>query len=123
VLNAVPFPVGLGYVYLGRWWRVAGSLFARVVAFVAGVILGALALFTIWDWYVSTEVFAFLVISAFLGPQVIVLALMIRDAWRLAGDSNGGATSVWRSARPLSTSPRREPFRHVEMEVANAWRG
>ncbi len=71
VLNAVPSPFGLGYVYLGRWWRVVGSLFARVLAFVAGVALGILVLFT--SYYLVVLAFA-----AFLAPQVVVLALM---AW------------------------------------------
>lgn len=114
LLNAVPFPIGLGYVYLGRWWRVAGSLFARGLAFVAGVGVGVVALFATWDWYAPTGGSLFFRCTAFLAPQVFVLALMARDAWRLTDDHNIDAALARRLVRPAATYPRREPYCRLE---------
>ena len=90
-LNAVPFPFGLGYVYLGHWWRVVGSLFARFGAALVGTVLGVLALMATWDWYASTGVSLSFLFTAFLAPQVVALALTAWDAWRVAEDDNAGA--------------------------------
>ncbi len=118
LLNAVPFPIGLGYVYLGRWGRVMGSLFARCVGFVLGVTFGASVLFSP-TFYPNEVAFAF---AAFLAPQVAILALTAWDAWRVADDP-GGDVFASRADEPPSTSRRRTPSGSVAMEVANLWRG
>ena len=116
LLNAIPFPIGLGYLYLGRWWRVLGSLFARCGAFVIGVILGASVLFS-GTFYPYEVAFAFV---AFLASQVAVLALTVRDAWSLADDPCGDVFA-WRTDRHPSRL--RRAYNSVEMEVANLRRG
>ena len=120
LLNAIPFPIGLGYVYVGRWWRVAGSLFARAGAFVIGIAAG---MFVLYNTYHFDEGVIFGAFAAFLAPQVIVHILVIWDAWRIADDHGLDDTAAWGPHRPSAASPRAPPFSSVEMEVAGLWRG
>ena len=116
LLNAVPFPLGLGYLYLGRWWRVAGSFFLRGAAFVVGVILAVS--YALFNGYGPSGAIAF---TLFLAPQVAALALTAWDAWHLASDPVLDG-SAFRAGERRSPPPRRVPHGSVEMEVANHWR-
>jgi hypothetical protein len=86
VLNALPFPAGFGYAYLGQGRWVAVSVFTRIGAFLAGYLLawGVSSAFGSYGEESLGSLAVALGFVAFAAPLAVTLALEARTASRLA---------------------------------------
>ena len=83
MLNLIPLPVPLGYVYLGSWERAAGFLLVRIGAAILGIWPGVFFAFVLCGMGCSHTT-GYLIWGIVLGPSAAVIAYNAWDAFRIA---------------------------------------
>ena len=80
LLGIFPFPMGLGYVYLGRPARLLGALILAIIVAPFGLFLAVVCVFE-GCGFVQTVILA-------LVPNLGLSLVFALDSWRIAGDQS-----------------------------------
>ena len=85
MLNLIPLPIPLGYLYLGRWERAVGFLFVRIGAAILGILPGAF-FGVVLCGFGCGETTGHLIWGIILGPSAVVVVFNAWDAFRIASE-------------------------------------